>query len=68
MHAFLIHDFSTGRKLTPIERLMMATAVRDPKAAALFEAMGTRRTTPPRLLAPMSRRIVATQARRLIRS
>jgi menaquinone-9 beta-reductase len=67
MHAFVIHDFSTGRKLTPTERLMMATAARDPGAAALVEKVGTRQETPPRLVVPMSRRIVATQARRLIR-
>jgi menaquinone-9 beta-reductase len=68
MHAFVIHDFSTGRKLTLIEKVTMATAVRDPKAAALVEKLGTRQETPPHLLMPMSRRIVATQARRLIRS
>jgi len=68
MHAFVIHDFSTGRKLTPIERMTMATAVRDPKAAALLEKLGTRQETPHRLVAPMGMRIVATQARRLIRA
>jgi menaquinone-9 beta-reductase len=65
MHAFLIHDLATGRKLKPTERLMMATAAQDPKAAALVEEMTTRRTTPPRLLAPMIGRMLATQARRL---
>jgi menaquinone-9 beta-reductase len=66
MHAFLIHDLATGRKLKPTERLMMATAAQDPKAAALVEEMTTRRTTPPRLLAPMVGRMLATQARRLV--
>lgn len=66
MHAFLIHDLATGRKLTPTERLMMATAAQDPEAAALVEEMTTRRTTPPRLLAPMVGRMLATQARRLV--
>jgi menaquinone-9 beta-reductase len=68
MHARLIHDFSTGRKLDPTERLMMSTAARDPKAAALVEAVGTRRLRPQDLLAPMAGRIVATSARRLGRS
>jgi hypothetical protein len=45
---------------------MMATAAQDPKAAALVEEMTTRRTTPPRLLAPMVGRMLATQARRLV--
>lgn len=66
MHAFLIHDLATGRKLTPTERLMMATAARDPKAAALVEELGTRQTTPPRLFVPIARRMLATQARRLV--
>jgi flavin-dependent dehydrogenase len=65
MHANLIHDFATGRRLQPPERLMMSTAARDPRAAALFEAMGTRRTRPQQLLMPMARRVVAAQARRL---
>jgi menaquinone-9 beta-reductase len=65
-HARLIHDYSTGRKFDPVERLMISTAVRDPKAAALFEAIGTRRKTPPQMLLPMARRIAAANARRLV--
>jgi flavin-dependent dehydrogenase len=65
MHARLIHDYSTGRKFDRVERLMMSTAVRDPQAAAVFEAVGTRRLTPPQALAPMAWRIVAVNARRL---
>jgi flavin-dependent dehydrogenase len=65
-HADLIHDFSTGRKLDPLERTMLATVARDPRAAALFEAMGTRRKRPQDVLFPMARRIAAVNARRLI--
>jgi len=65
MHARLIHDYAIGRKFDRGERLMLATAARDPKAAALFEAMGTRRTTPPRLLGPMAKRVAVAQAGRL---
>jgi len=65
MHARLIHDYSTGRKFDRVERMMLSTAVRDPEAAALFEAVGTRRVTPPDVLAPMARRVVAANARRL---
>lgn len=68
MHARLIHDYSTGRKFDPIERLMISTAVRDPPAAAVFEAMATRRITPPQALLPMAKRIAAVNARRLIHS
>jgi menaquinone-9 beta-reductase len=65
MHARLIHDYATSREFDRAERLMITTAVHDPKAAAVFEEIGTRRITPPQALLPMARRIVATQARRL---
>jgi len=68
MHAFLIHDFATGRKLSPIERAMFSTAARDPKAAALIEEVGTRWKSPPRLILPMARRMVAANAGRLLGS
>jgi flavin-dependent dehydrogenase len=67
-HADLIHDYSIGRKLQPIERAMFSTAARDSQAAALFEAFGTRRKRPQEVLLPMVRRIVATNARRLVGS
>jgi menaquinone-9 beta-reductase len=67
MHARLIHGYSTGRKFDPIERLMFSTAVRDRRAAALFEEMGTRSKTPPQQLVPMARRIVAANVGRLAR-
>ncbi|HEX6782890.1 MAG TPA: NAD(P)/FAD-dependent oxidoreductase [Solirubrobacterales bacterium] len=66
MHARLIHDYSNGRKFDPVERLMISTAVRDPKTAALFEAIGTRRKTPAQMFLPMARRIAAANARRLV--
>src|SRR5215218_6984257 len=66
MHARLIHDYATGRKFDRFERAMISTAVRDPRAAALFEAVGTRRRRPQEMLLPMARRIAAVKARRLI--
>jgi menaquinone-9 beta-reductase len=66
MHARLIHDYSTGRKFDPVERLMISTAARDPRTAALFEAIGTRRNTPPQMLVPMARRLAAANVRRLV--
>jgi len=65
-HARVIHDYSTGRKFDPFERAIIKTAVRDPKAAALFEAVGTRRKTPPQLLVPMAKRIAIANVRRLV--
>ena len=67
-HARLIHDYSTGRKFDLTERMMISTAVSDPQAAALFEAVGTRRVRPQEVLLPMAKRILAANARRLIRS
>ncbi|MDQ2629910.1 MAG: NAD(P)/FAD-dependent oxidoreductase [Actinomycetota bacterium] len=66
MHAFLINDYATGRKFTPGERLMMATAAQDPRAAEIMEEMNTRRTTPTRLMAPLLARTLVTQGRRLV--
>ncbi|MFL5872603.1 MAG: NAD(P)/FAD-dependent oxidoreductase [Solirubrobacterales bacterium] len=66
MHARLIHDYSTGRKFDLVERLMISTAARDPRAAALFESMGTRRRRPEEMLAPMAGRIAAVNLRRVV--
>lgn len=67
-HADLIHDYSSGRRMEPVERAMFATAARDRQAAALFEALGTRRIRPQELLLPMAQRVLAVNARRLIGS
>jgi menaquinone-9 beta-reductase len=67
-HADLIHDYSTGRRFDPFERALFSTAARDRKAAALFEAVGTRRIRPQEVLLPIARRVLAVNARRLIGS
>jgi menaquinone-9 beta-reductase len=41
-HAWMIHDYATGRKLQPAERLMFSGATRDPHVAMIFDAFGTR--------------------------
>jgi flavin-dependent dehydrogenase len=68
MHAFVIHDYATGRKLSPVERAMFSTAARDRRAAALVEEVGTRWKSPPELTLPMAQRLVAVNAGRLLRS
>ncbi len=65
MHAEQIHNFSNGRKLNPFERASLSTAVRDPQAAAIFEAVGARWMRPHESLLPIARRILVTNARRL---
>jgi flavin-dependent dehydrogenase len=66
MHARLIHDYSTGRKFDPAERLMISTAARDQRAAALVESVGTRYRRPQETLLPMAGRIAAVNLRRLV--
>jgi 2-polyprenyl-6-methoxyphenol hydroxylase-like FAD-dependent oxidoreductase len=50
-HAWMIHDYATGRKLQPAERLLFSGAARDPRAAAIFDAFGTRQIGATRLIA-----------------
>jgi 2-polyprenyl-6-methoxyphenol hydroxylase-like FAD-dependent oxidoreductase len=62
-HAFLIHDYATGRKLSPFERMLFGTAARDPRVASLFDALGTRRMKPAPVLAKAMPRVIADNAR-----
>jgi flavin-dependent dehydrogenase len=62
-HAFFIRDYATGRRFSLPERMMFAAAARDPKTAALFDAIGTRRSRPERLLPRMIPRSLAVNAR-----
>ncbi|HEY5333664.1 MAG TPA: NAD(P)/FAD-dependent oxidoreductase [Solirubrobacterales bacterium] len=50
-HAWMIHDYATGRKLQAPERLLFSGAARDPRAAAIFDAFGTRQVGATRLIA-----------------
>jgi 2-polyprenyl-6-methoxyphenol hydroxylase-like FAD-dependent oxidoreductase len=50
-HAWMIHDYATGRKLQPPERLIFSGAARDPRVAAIFDAFGTRQIGPARMMA-----------------
>jgi 2-polyprenyl-6-methoxyphenol hydroxylase-like FAD-dependent oxidoreductase len=45
-HAFMIHDYSTGRKLSRAERILFQAAVRDPKVATTFDKFATRQIGP----------------------
>jgi menaquinone-9 beta-reductase len=62
-HAFLIHDYATGRHFNPVERLMFSAAARDPKAAEIFDSFGTRQIGPRRMLPRMVPRALAVNAR-----
>jgi menaquinone-9 beta-reductase len=62
-HAFFIHDYATGRKFNPTERMMFAAAARDPQAAALFDRLGMRRARPSQVLPRLVPRAIAVNAR-----
>lgn len=62
-HAFMIHDYATGRKLSAAEKMLMAAATRDPRIAAAFDEVGTRRTKPVGQLVRILPRVVAVNAR-----
>jgi 2-polyprenyl-6-methoxyphenol hydroxylase-like FAD-dependent oxidoreductase len=50
-HAFLIHDYATGRRVNPGERMLFKAATRDPRVAIAFEQLATRQVGPARTLA-----------------
>ncbi len=62
-HAFFIHDYATGRRMNPSERLMFSAAARDPKAAEIMEAFGTRQIRPQQMLPRLLPRAIAVNAR-----
>jgi 2-polyprenyl-6-methoxyphenol hydroxylase-like FAD-dependent oxidoreductase len=63
-HAYMLHDYATGRRLTPPEKLLFQAAVRDPAVASAFDRVGTRRTKPVGELARILPRVVAANAHR----
>lgn len=66
LHSFLIHDYATGRPLSRFERALFAAAAADPKAAALFERIGTRQARSGRAMAQLMPRVAAASARRAL--
>jgi 2-polyprenyl-6-methoxyphenol hydroxylase-like FAD-dependent oxidoreductase len=63
-HAFMIHDYATGRRLNAVERLILSAAARDPVLAERSETFGTRNITPgPRFATSTLGRSVAVNVR-----
>ena len=62
-HAFFIHDYATGRRHQPPERLMMSAAARSPRVAAIFDDYATRTIGPARMMATAVPLALATRAR-----
>lgn len=50
-HAYAIHDYATGRRMQPPERLIFSGATRDPHVAEIFDAFGTRQIGFSRMVA-----------------
>jgi flavin-dependent dehydrogenase len=65
-HQFLAVDFSSGRPLNPLERLMFDAATEDEQVAAAFYRFGTRSSSPAAILSPsvLARAITARRRRR----
>jgi flavin-dependent dehydrogenase len=66
-HAFMIHDYATGRKLSRPERALFAAAARDLKVAARFDRFATRQVGPARTLATTIPRSVMVNVRHSLR-
>ena len=67
-HEFMIRDYSSGRKITPPERLLFSAACRDQKVAATFDKFATRQVGPAKTLAKTIPRSIYVNARHALRS
>jgi menaquinone-9 beta-reductase len=65
-HAFLIHDYATGRRFSPPERVLFSAVAYDSKLGVDFGRFGTRNTGPASLV-PMYGRALAVHARQRLR-
>jgi len=66
-HEFMIRDYSSGRKISPPERLLFAAACRDDKVAATFDKFATRQVGPAKTLAKTIPRSIYVNARHAMR-
>ncbi len=62
-HAFFIHDYATGRRFNPAERMIWSAAARDPELALVLEAYGTRQIGPGQMLPRAFSRAIAVNTR-----
>lgn len=62
-HAFFIHDYATGRRFNPAERLIWSAAARDPKSATILDTFGTRQIRPSQMMPRAIPRALAVNAR-----
>jgi 2-polyprenyl-6-methoxyphenol hydroxylase-like FAD-dependent oxidoreductase len=62
-HAYLIHDYTSGRKMQLPERLGFSSAARDPELAVILDAYATRQIKPTQMMARFIPRAIASDAR-----
>jgi hypothetical protein len=62
-HAWMIHDYATGRKMQPPERLFFSGAARDPRVATIFDRFGTRQIGVTRMMATGTPLAIAANVR-----
>src|SRR3954451_524021 len=62
-HAFFMHDYSSGRRFNPAERLLFSAAARDAKTADILEKFAPRQIKPQQMLPRAVPRAVAVNAR-----
>jgi menaquinone-9 beta-reductase len=62
-HARMMVNYATGRRLTAGERMIFSATTRDAKLAATFDAFGSRRIGPGRMLATSLPRAMMVNAR-----
>jgi len=62
-HSFFLHDYSTGRRFNPAERLLFSAATRDAKTADVLERFATRQIRPQEMLPRAVPRALAVNAR-----
>jgi 2-polyprenyl-6-methoxyphenol hydroxylase-like FAD-dependent oxidoreductase len=65
-HAFFIHDYSTGRRFNPAERMIWSAATRDPELALILESYGTRQIGPSQMMPRAVPRAIAAHARQAL--
>jgi menaquinone-9 beta-reductase len=67
-HAFLIHDYATGRRFSPIERVLFSAGARDERTAERLALFGTRTASPLITMSPRTLgRALAVDARHALR-
>jgi len=66
-HARMMVSYATGRKLDPGERMLFSATARDEKLAVSFDAFGSRRIGPGRMLATTLPRAIMVNTRHALR-